>query len=119
MKQCTRSRTIFWTRPGISVQASIITLISCTTKRLDMVRYSITMDNSLTENIDKSCEKKKISRSDWINEACTTYLGRSEVLSSIGAPLLPLAGTISCSADHNMQDYETTYRDFRIDVPEY
>ena len=43
-----------------------------------MVRYSVTMDDSLTETIDKSCAKRKISRSDWISEACTTHLTQND-----------------------------------------
>ncbi len=39
-----------------------------------MVRYSVSMDDTLTENIDKACEHKKISRSDWIAEACASHL---------------------------------------------
>jgi len=40
----------------------------------DMVRYSVSMDDALTEKIDRACEQKKISRSDWIAEACTSQL---------------------------------------------
>ena len=84
-----------------------------------MVRYSITMDDSLTENIDKSCEKKKVSRSDWINEACTAYLGTATGTGRIGAGTLPSAGTVPGADAHNMPDYDAMYRDFRIEVPEY
>lgn len=76
-----------------------------------MVRYSVTMDDTLTENIDKSCENRKISRSDWINEACTSHLAAS---SGAGPSGLPEITTVPASAD-----YDTLYRDFRINVPEY
>ena len=77
-----------------------------------MVRYSISMDDTLTEKIDKACEQKKISRSDWISEACTGHLTTRAVNP---ACTLPAPGTFR----HNMEDYDATYRDFRIDVPEY
>jgi acetyl-CoA synthetase len=82
-----------------------------------MVRYSVTMDDSLTTTIDKACEKRKISRSDWINEACTTHLMQGN--STIGATNLPSAAPVICRTDHNMRDYEETYRSFNIEVPEY
>jgi acetyl-CoA synthetase len=75
------------------------------------------MDDSLTTTIDKSCEKRKISRSDWINEACTTHLMQGT--SIIGAANLPSAGPVSCQTDHNIRDYDETYRSFKIEVPEF
>ncbi|MEN6443378.1 MAG: AMP-binding protein [Methanoregula sp.] len=84
-----------------------------------MVRYSVTMDDTLTENIDKSCEKRKVSRSDWINEACTTFLTASECMNPAGATPLPSAGAVMGPDEHNMPDYDAMYRDFKIDVPEY
>jgi acetyl-CoA synthetase len=84
-----------------------------------MVRYSVTMDDSLTDTIDKSCEKRKISRSDWISEACSTHLTRSPGSGTAGAPALPPAGPVFGPDDHNMSGYDETYKNFRIDVPEY
>ena len=84
-----------------------------------MVRYSVTMDDTLTENIDKSCEKRKVSRSDWINEACTTFLTHSGSTSPAGATTLPSDGAVMGPDEHNMPDYDAMYRDFKIDVPEY
>ena len=84
-----------------------------------MVRYSVTMDDSLAESIDKSCEKRDISRSDWINEACTTQLTKSTGTSRIGATTLPSAGPVFGPDDHNMPDYDEMFRKFAIDVPEY
>ena len=84
-----------------------------------MVRYSVTMDDSLAESIDKSCEKRDISRSDWINEACTTQLAKSTGTSRIGATTLPSAGPVFGPEDHNMPDYDEMFRKFAIEVPEY
>ena len=86
---------------------------------MSMVRYSVTMDDTLTENIDKSCEKRKVSRSDWINEACTTFLAQSGSTSPSGAKTIPCAGAVMGPDEHNMPDYDAMYRDFKIDVPEY
>jgi len=84
-----------------------------------MVRYSVTMDESLTEKIDASCDKRKISRSEWINEACTTHLNTRAGLKESGATILPTDSLLACSIQHNMPDYDETYKNFRIDVPEY
>ncbi|MHB8053585.1 MAG: acyl-CoA synthetase, partial [Methanoregula sp.] len=77
------------------------------------------MDDTLTGTIDKSCAKTKISRSDWITEACTTHLSRSNGTGTAGATTLPSAGPVTSLKDHNMPDYEEMYRNFRIEVPEY
>jgi acetyl-CoA synthetase len=82
-----------------------------------MVRYSVSMDETLTGKIDKSCEKRKISRSEWINEACTKTLDQTEAGHTIGATALPPIA--ASSRTDQPVDYETLYRDFRIDVPEY
>jgi acetyl-CoA synthetase len=84
-----------------------------------MVRYSVTMDDTLTEKIDKSCDKRKISRSDWINEACTTHLAMPESGSVSGATLVPQNGACPGHDQPIPTDYDTMYRDFKIDVPEY
>ena len=83
-----------------------------------MVRYSVTMDDALTDTIDKSCEKRKMSRSDWISEACNKNLAESSGVSTSGAPALPSAGPVFGHNDHNMSSYDETYKNFRIDVPE-
>jgi acetyl-CoA synthetase len=77
------------------------------------------MDDTLTDTIDRSCEKRKISRSDWISEACSTYLTRSPGSGIAGALALPAGGPEFGHNDHNMAGYEETYENFRIDVPEY
>jgi acetyl-CoA synthetase len=77
------------------------------------------MDDNLTTTIDKSCEKRKISRSEWINEACTTYLSTSSGSDTIRANILPPAGRKIGHNDHNMPDYDDMYRSFTIEVPEY
>ena len=53
-----------------------------------MVRYSVSMDDALTEKIDRACEQKKISRSDWIAEACTSQLSTAgaATLACMGQP---------------------------------
>jgi acetyl-CoA synthetase len=84
-----------------------------------MVRYSVTMDDDLTATIDKSCEKRKISRSEWINEACTTHLTSVTGTSITGATSLLPAGPVGDHIEHNMPDYDVMYRSFKIDVPEY
>jgi acetyl-CoA synthetase len=101
------------------VQTIIEKRIKCTTKRICMVRYSVTMADSLTETIDNSCAKRKISRSDWISEACTTHLTRSQGTGTIGITSLPSTGPVFGPDDHNMPDYEEMYKNFRIDVPEF
>jgi acetyl-CoA synthetase len=77
------------------------------------------MDDTLTDTIDRSCEKRKISRSDWISEACSTHLTRSPGSGTAGAPALPAGGPEFGHNDHNMASYDETYENFRIDVPEY
>jgi len=84
-----------------------------------MVRYSVTMDDTLTDTIDKSCEKRKISRSDWISEACHKNLAGNLGTSTPGAPAFPSAGPVLGHNDHNMSSYDEMYNNFRIDVPEY
>ena len=84
-----------------------------------MVRYSVTMDDNLTGAIDKSCENRKISRSEWINEACTTHLSRRTGTSAQGVTTLPSSGPLYSQNDHNMPDYDEMYRSFKIDMPEY
>ncbi|MGA2162494.1 MAG: AMP-binding protein [Methanoregula sp.] len=77
-----------------------------------MVRYSVSMDDTLTDNIDKICEQRKISRSDWIAEACTGHL-------TTNAPTLACTLPAPGANGPNMQDYDATYQDFHLDVPEY
>ena len=85
-----------------------------------MVRYSITMQDDLTSRVDQECNARQISRSDWITEACTRQLRR---LSGFG--IYPCGQTGPFIEDsrpvirHNIQNYEETYRNFRIEVPEY
>ena len=85
-----------------------------------MVRYSITMQDDLTSRVDQECNARQISRSDWITEACTRQLRR---LSGYGIyPCGPTGPYIDDSRPiirHNMQNYEETCRNFRIEVPEY
>jgi acetyl-CoA synthetase len=84
-----------------------------------MVRYSVTMDDTLTDTIDKLCEKRKISRSDWISEACDKNIAGGLEKGMACASSLPSAGPVFGHSDHNMSVYDETYKNFRIDVPEY
>ncbi len=85
-----------------------------------MVRYSITMDDDLTGRIDQECTARQLSRSDWISEACTKQLKK---LSGFGiypcGESSPIIDDSPPTIRHNMQSYEETYRNFRIEVPEY
>jgi acetyl-CoA synthetase len=85
-----------------------------------MVRYSITMDDNLTEKIDRASKVRGFSRSDWINEVCTEYLNDP---SHAGAGAT-LSGALAVPETppeivHNILDYDEMYASFRIDVPEY
>ncbi len=84
-----------------------------------MVRYSVSMDDTLTENIDKLCEMRKISRSEWVNEACGRQIHASPGASALGLTMLPAPGDVPAREQRNIPDYETTYKNFHIDVPEY
>ena len=84
-----------------------------------MVRYSVSMDDTLTENIDKLCEMRKISRSEWISEACARYSGKGEGAGTLGSTVLPSSGAASGPDHHNIPDYDEMYKTFTIDVPEY
>ncbi len=86
-----------------------------------MVRYSVTMDDQLTEKIDASSESKGFSRSEWISEACTTYLkhgGNEDIW--VHPTVDPAKGEQPDNRNlHNIMNYDKTYEDFRIKVPEY
>jgi len=84
-----------------------------------MVRYSVSMDDALTESIDKLCEMRKISRSEWVNEACAHQMNASPGAGALGLTLLPTAGDVPARDQHNMPGYDETYRNFHIEVPEY
>ncbi len=88
-------------------------------KVIIMVRYSVSMDDTLTENIDKLCEMRKLSRSEWIAEACNVQVGKSLGPATLGATMLPVPGSGPGPETHNMPDYDETYKRFKIDVPEY
>lgn len=85
-----------------------------------MVRFSITMDDDLTRRVDQECVVRQVSRSDWINEACTRQLRK---LSGYGiypcGHSSPVIDDSPAPHRHNMQNYDETYRNFRIEVPEY
>ncbi|KQC04927.1 MAG: acyl-CoA synthetase [Methanoculleus sp. SDB] len=85
-----------------------------------MVRYSVTMNDDLTERIDREAKNRKISRSEYITEACAARLreGGEGVPGGADHAILPFVSSRSEPVG-NIGDYETTYRDFRIDVPEF
>ena len=84
-----------------------------------MVRYSVTMDGSLAETIDKSASRKKMSRSEWISEACAARLSPASQKGTVSTTTLPSAGPFLGPDHHNIEDYDETNRNFHIDVPEY
>ncbi|MDD1704138.1 MAG: AMP-binding protein [Methanoregula sp.] len=84
-----------------------------------MVRYSVSMDDTLTENIDKLCEMRRISRSEWVNEACGRQINASPGARALGITMLPIPGHVPARGQHNIPDYEATYKNFHIDVPEF
>jgi acetyl-CoA synthetase len=88
-------------------------------KIMDMVRYSVTMEDALAGTIDRSAEKRGLSRSEWIREACTAYLGKDPDGALTGSTLLPSLQAERGRAEHNITDYDELYRNFSIDVPEY
>jgi acetyl-CoA synthetase len=78
------------------------------------------MDDDLTRRVDQECVVRQISRSDWINEACTRQLRK---LSGYGiypcGQSSPIIDDSPLPQRHNIQNYEETYRNFKIEVPEY
>ncbi len=91
----------------------------CTTKWIYMVRYSVTMDDKLTESVDKECQKQRMSRSEWISETCISRISGMTGSGSVGPTTLPCASKILGPDHHNIVDYDETFRNFKIDVPEY
>ncbi|MEN6610857.1 MAG: AMP-binding protein, partial [Methanoregulaceae archaeon] len=77
------------------------------------------MEDALTETIDRSAEKKGLSRSEWITEASTAYLGKNPEGALTGSSLLPSLQKELNRDEHNIMDYEEFYRNFSINVPEY
>ncbi|MCK9579375.1 MAG: AMP-binding protein [Methanoregula sp.] len=84
-----------------------------------MVRYSVTMNDSLTESVDRECGKRKMSRSEWISEACASRVAGAPGSGSTGPTTLPCASQIPGRDHHNLADYDEVYKNFKIDVPEY
>ncbi len=83
-----------------------------------MVRFSITMADDLAKKVDSVSEASKRSRSDCISEACTKYVGAALSAAS-GPAAIPSLAAAPADSTPNIGSYETTYRNFRIDVPEY
>ncbi|WOF16335.1 AMP-binding protein [Methanoplanus sp. FWC-SCC4] len=85
-----------------------------------MVRFSVTMDDELVNKIDNASSVSGKSRSEWINEACTTGV---ENISVTGGgqcvnDLLALRDHIPKDIP-NMTDYDSLYNNFKIEAPEY
>ena len=84
-----------------------------------MVRYSVTMDDALTATVDKECGKRRMSRSEWISEACSSRISGIPGAGLAGPASLPCAGPAPGPEHHNMSDYNDVFGSFKIDVPEY
>lgn len=84
-----------------------------------MVRYSITMDDTLADTIDVSAKKQRLSRSEWITEACEAHISTIPGAMPVSSATLPSTGKTLPPDQHNMPDYETMAKNFRIDVPEF
>jgi acetyl-CoA synthetase len=76
------------------------------------------MDDDLAKKIDSVSGATDRSRSDCISEACVQYLGAVQDAATTPASIPSLA-VVPCESVPNIGNYDTTYRNFRIDVPEY
>jgi len=84
-----------------------------------MVRYSITMDDDLASQIDRTSDHDGLSRSEWISKACTTILRNpTQDGFNVLRNLLSLREPQD-ECQPNLADYDGTYESFSIDVPEY
>lgn len=85
-----------------------------------MVRYSVTMDDDLTQRVDNYCGKLGISRSECISEACTAFIrGGDPSTSTPPIYISAQSGILDAEPEPNLADYDRVYRTFKIDVPEY
>ncbi|MFA6332070.1 MAG: AMP-binding protein [Methanoregula sp.] len=82
-----------------------------------MVRYSITMDDSLADSIDTSAREEKMSRSEWISEVCEAKIAASS--GAVHPTTLPAMVPAPGKDHNNIGDYDTMYKNFHIDVPEF
>jgi len=84
-----------------------------------MVRYSVTMDDALADKIDKISESRGVSRSEMISDICMREVQESPVDGDPQArKLLSLAST-EPDLFPNMKNYEETYANYHVDVPEF
>ena len=90
-----------------------------------MVRFSVTMDDKLVGKIDDLSAKQGKSRSELINDLCGegvaeggAVVSKSDAANKCVTELLTLRDRIPKSTP-NMEDYDTVYKNFKIDVPEY
>ena len=78
------------------------------------------MDDDLTGRIDQECNSQQISRSDWISNASRKQLKKSSAFGIYPCgESSPIIDDTPSVVQHNMQNYEETYRNFRVDAPEY
>ena len=86
-----------------------------------MGRFSISMDDSLIEQVDLESTSRNISRSDWINDACKDYMARISGLSGIlpTTSQIPFIKESTLQIEHNMKDYESTYQTYSLTASEY
>ena len=82
-----------------------------------MVRYSVTMDDDLVQEIDSVREYHGMSRSEWLNNLCRKYLS-STPANGVKTDV-PTGVPSGNTREPNMTDYEAACANFRIDVPEY
>ena len=83
-----------------------------------MVRYSVTMPDDLVKKIDRLCDARGVSRSEWLNELCTTHVesaSDNDVLQPAILGEIPSKRTLG----PNVPDYEAACANFTIDVPAY
>jgi len=84
-----------------------------------MVRYSVTMQDDLVKKIDRICDSLGMSRSEWLNELCTTHLDGNGVSGSVIQAAAQAGALAPGGRGHNMTDYEAACAGFTIDVPEF
>lgn len=84
-----------------------------------MVRFSVTMDDTLVKKIDGLSEKKGVSRSEWIGRACLNSADESILPDGQGvSELLSLRERIPENIP-NVSDYDELYENFHITVPDF
>ncbi|MBN1432523.1 MAG: AMP-binding protein [Methanomicrobiaceae archaeon] len=84
-----------------------------------MVRFSVTMDDSLVSKIDGLSGKKGLSRSEWIGRACLNSADESILPDGQGlSELLSLRDRIPANIP-NVSDYDDLYDNFQVTLPDF